>query len=84
MRHQKTHHNITLSFSQSIIDELHYFVKKGGISQFVENAVVEKLRSNKEDVEQQYIEAAQDEERNKIFLEWEQMVGDGLNEQNKW
>lgn len=81
---QTKHSNITLSLSQAVIDELHVIVKKRGISRFVEEAVTEKLHRKKSDLEQQYIEAAKDEERNKVFLEWEHMIGDGLNEQNRW
>jgi phage-related protein len=78
------HQNITLSLSKSVIEELHLFVKKRGISRFVEEAVSEKLRQKKTNIEQEYIEAGQDVERNKFFSEWEQMAGDGLNEQNDW
>jgi len=35
-------------------------------------------------LEQQYIEAAQDEQRNKIFDEWERLSEAGLNEKNGW
>lgn len=78
------HRNITLSLPQEMINELHVFVKKRGISRFVEEAVKEKLKIQKFSLEQQYIEAAQDEDRNQIFSDWESLSGDGLNEQNSW
>ncbi|MBS0655467.1 MAG: hypothetical protein JSR46_06810 [Verrucomicrobia bacterium] len=78
------HSNITLSLSQELIAELHHFVKKRGISKFVEEAVTEKLQLKKSSIEEQYIEAAKDEERNKVFAEWEALSGDGLDEQNDW
>lgn len=80
----RQHRNMTLSLPDDVIQELHLFVKKRGISRFVEEAIVEKLKAQKLSLEQQYKEAAQDEERNQIFAEWEQMSGDGLNEQNTW
>lgn len=80
MKHTHTKNSkITLLLSQTVIDELQVIAKKRGISRFVEEAVTEKLQRMKSDLEQQYIEAAKDEERNKIFLEWEHMIGDGLN-----
>ncbi|HXF29021.1 MAG TPA: hypothetical protein VN457_04165, partial [Chlamydiales bacterium] len=61
-----------------------HFVKKRGMSQFVEDAVIEKLQSKKSSLEEQYIEAAKDEKRNRIFASWDHLSGDGLNEQNSW
>ena len=78
------HRNITLSLSQELIRELHLFVKKRGISRFVEAAIIERLMRQKSSREQQYIEAAKDEIRNKIFNEWEQLSAEGLNVQNHW
>lgn len=84
MMRQAKHRNITLSLSQEIIKELHIFVQKRGISRFVEEAISEKLQAKKSTVEQQYIDAAKDEERNKIFSEWDTLSAEGLDEQNDW
>ena len=80
----KPRRNITLSLSQEIVEELHHHVKKRGMSQFVEEAVIEKLQSKKSSLEEQYMEAAKDKERNKFFANWENLAGEGLNEQNDW
>lgn len=84
MKSPNPHRNITLSLSQELIAELHFFVKKRGISHFVEEAIVEKLKSQKSTLEQQYLEAAQDEDANRVFAEWDTLSADGLNDQNDW
>lgn len=78
------HRNITLSLPEVMIADLHTFVKKRGISRFVEEAILDRLKNEKLLLEQQYMEAAQDEDRNTIFEEWDHMAGDGINEKNKW
>ena len=83
LKHRK-HQNITLSISKDVVAELHLFTQKRGISRFVEEAIVEKLQAKKTSLEQQYIEAAQDEERNKTFAEWDAFSGEGLDEENQW
>ena len=81
---KQKHRNITLSLPQEMITDLHIYVKKRGISRFVEEAILDRLKSEKLSLEQQYREAALDEERNKTFEDWDGMVGDGLNEKNDW
>lgn len=76
--------NITLSLSKEVIAELHLLVKKRGISHFVEEAITQKLHETKSALEQQYIKAAQDEDRNTVSSEWDHFAGEGLNEQNDW
>ena len=78
------HRNITVSLSQELISELHLFVKKGGISHFVEEAITEKLKAQKMSLEEQYKEAASDKDRNRNFAEWDQLSDDGMNEQKNW
>jgi metal-responsive CopG/Arc/MetJ family transcriptional regulator len=84
LKQQKTHQNITISLPQKIVKDLHLFVKKRGISKFIEEAVTEKLEAKKSIKEQQYIDAANDQERNQIFQEWDALASDGINEQNEW
>ncbi|MDB6081320.1 MAG: hypothetical protein JWO53_592 [Chlamydiia bacterium] len=81
---RKKHQNITLSLSQPVVAELHFYLPDRGISKFVEEAVVEKLAMKKKLLEQQYIEAAQDSARNEVFNEWEHLSGEGLDEENTW
>ena len=76
--------NITISLPQRIVKELHLFVKKRGISKFIEEAVTEKLEAKKSMKEQGYIDAAKDETRNAIFEEWESLASDGLHDKNEW
>jgi hypothetical protein len=46
---------------------------------------VEKLKSKKLSLEDQYKLAAKDEKANREFKEWEDaMIADGLNESNDW
>ena len=84
MLRQRKNQNITLSLSQELIAELHIFVKKRGMSRFVEEAIAEKLQTQKSCLEEQYMQAAQDEERNKIAADWDSLSGEGLDDQNKW
>ena len=79
------HEHMTISLPSNIKRELFLYVKKRGISRFIVEAVVEKLEKKKLFLEEQYRLAAQDEERNREFKEWEDtMISDGLNEANKW
>lgn len=79
------HEHLTISIPSNIKRELYLYVKKRGISRFITEAVEEKLKSIKMSLEEQYKLAAQDEERNKEFKEWENgTVGDGLDESNEW
>jgi metal-responsive CopG/Arc/MetJ family transcriptional regulator len=79
------HERITISIPQNIKRELYLYVKKRGISRFITEAVIEKLKERKLSLEEQYKLAAQDEELNREFKEWEDAtIGDGLNDSNKW
>lgn len=78
---QQKRQQLTISISADVKRDLFHFVKNRGISQFVSEAIVEKLESKKLSLEEQYNLAAQDEERNKEFKEWDDtMAGDGLND----
>jgi len=51
----------------------------------VKRVIEEKLRPKKLSLDEQYAAAAEDEERNREFKEWEDaMIGDGLDETNDW
>jgi hypothetical protein len=43
---------------------------------------VEKINAQKSLLEQEFIEAAQDKQRNREFADWEVMSRDGLDDQN--
>jgi hypothetical protein len=55
------------------------------ISRFITEPIVEKRKSKKLSLEDQYKLAGKDEERNQEFKKWEDaMIGDGLNDANDW
>lgn len=79
------HEHMTISIPQNVKRDLYLYVESRGISRFITEAVVEKLKSKKLSLEDQYKLAGKDEERNQEFKEWEDaMIGDGLNEKNDW
>lgn len=79
------HVHLTISIPEKIKHDLFHFIKKRDVSQFITEAIVERLNKKKFSLEEQYQAAALEEERNQEFNEWEnKMVGDGLNETNKW
>lgn len=86
MRQEKIkHEHMTISIPQNVKKDLYLYVKSRGISRFITEAVVEKLKGKKLSLEEQYKLAAKDENRNQEFKEWEDtMIGDGLNETNDW
>ena len=76
--------HMTISIPSDIKRELYQYVAKRGISRFIAEAVVEKLRGKKLSLDEQYRQAGMDEEMNREFKVWEDgTVGDGLNESNK-
>lgn len=85
MKYQQKHQHLTISIPADLKRDLFLFVKKRGVSQFISEAIVEKLEHKKLSLEEQYNLAAKDEERNNEFKEWDDvMSGDGLNDSNSW
>lgn len=79
------HEHMTISIPENIKRELYLYVEKRGISRFITDAVTEKLKNKKLSLEEQYRLAAQDEERNREFKNWENVtINDGLNDSNDW
>lgn len=79
------HEHMTISIPQDIKRDLYLYIEKRGISRFIVEAVIEKLKGKKLSLEEQYKLAAQDDDRNREFAEWEKaMIGDGLNDSNDW
>lgn len=84
-RDQIKHEHMTISIPQNVKRDLYLFIEPRGISRFITEAVIEKLKGKKLSLEEQYKLAAKDEERNEEFKQWEEaMLGDGLNETNDW
>lgn len=84
--HKSTKHEyMTISIPQDVKHDLYLHVKARSRNRFITNALVEKLKAKKMSLEEQYRLAAQDEELNQEFKEWEDaMIRDGLNERNDW
>ena len=79
------HEHLTISIPSEIKRDLYLYVEKRGISRFIAEAVKEKLKGKKLSLEEQYKLAAQDEESNREFKEWENgTIRDGLDESNAW
>ena len=79
------HEHLTISIPEDVKRDLYLYVEPRGISRFITNAVVEKLKNSKLSLEEQYKLAAKDEKSNQEFKEWEStMIGDGLDETNEW
>lgn len=82
--HEK-HEHMTISIPPKVKRDLYLYIEARGISRFITEAVVEKLKDKKHSLEDQYKLAAKDEERNREFKEWEEtMLEDGLDETNSW
>lgn len=85
MKNTQKHEHLTISIPQDVKRDLYLHVESRGISRFITNAVIEKLKDKKNSLEEQYKLAGKDEKRNQEFKEWENsMLGDGLNETNDW
>lgn len=79
------HEHLTISIPPQVKRDLYLYIEPRGISRFITDAVVEKLKDRKLSLEEQYKLAAKDEKRNEVFKEWEDdMIADGLNEANDW
>jgi predicted CopG family antitoxin len=73
------HKKLTITLDENVYYELHSVIGRGKISQFIEN-LVKPYVLNKE-LEQEYIEMAKDEEREKEAYEWiEGVVEDAYEE----
>lgn len=49
-----------------------------------DKVIVETPKDRKSPFEQQYVETAQEEERNRAFAEWEHLASEGLDDTNDW
>lgn len=85
MPEPQQYQHMTISMPVKLCKELHVFIKKRGISHFIAEAVAKELQQRKLSLEEQYRLAAQDEQMNREFKEWEEgTIGDGLDETNGW
>lgn len=72
--------NQTFSIPIDISQELHTYVKRREMSQFVSDAIRKELMSRKKELRQAYLAANQDLGQKEVISEWENTVGDGANE----
>lgn len=72
--------NQTFSLPLDISKDLHTYVKRREMSQFVSNALRKELAFKKEELRQAYMSASEDEDQRNVMSEWESTIGDGSNE----
>jgi len=75
---------ITLSLPASLVKDLHLYVAKGKISQFVAEIVEKGLETEKEILAREFREANDDKERNAEIELWNSLSDEGLDESNKY
>ncbi len=75
---------ITLSLPESLVKDLHLYVSRGHISNFVAQVVEKGLDKEKEILAREFQEANQDTERNAEIELWDTLSGEGLDETNKY
>jgi hypothetical protein len=72
--------NQTFSIPMDVSQELHTYVKRREMSQFVSDAIRKELSSKKEELRQAYLAANEDQGQREAMVEWENTLGDGSDE----
>lgn len=72
--------NQTFSIPLDVSRELHTYVKRREMSQFVSDAIRKELASKKEDLRKAYLEARNDEGQLEAMRDWEKTISDGSDE----
>jgi hypothetical protein len=72
--------NQTFSIPLDVSRDLHTYVKRREMSQFVSNAIRKELESKKEELKEAYLSANKDEGQREVMDEWESTISDGSNE----
>jgi hypothetical protein len=72
--------NQTFSIPIDISQELHAYVKRREMSQFVSDAIRKELCAKKEELKQAYLAANKDAGQQEAMADWEGTVEDGSNE----
>jgi hypothetical protein len=72
--------NQTFSIPVDVSQELHTYVKRREMSQFVSDAIRKELASKKEELRKAYFEANKDQGQQEAMTEWESTVSDGSDE----
>ncbi len=77
--------NQTFSLPPEVSKDLHVYVRRREMSQFVSDAIRKELEFKKEELRKAYLEANEDEGQKEIMAYWESTIGDGLDEEkNGW
>jgi len=72
--------NQTFSIPLDVSNDLHFFVKKREMSQFVSEALRKELLCKKEDLKKHYLAANKDEGQIEEMNNWEGALEDGSND----
>jgi hypothetical protein len=72
--------NQTFSIPIEVSQELHTYVKRREMSQFVTEAIRKELFSRKEELKQAYLSARKDEGQREAMDDWKDTLQDGSNE----
>jgi hypothetical protein len=75
---------ITLTLPEDLIKDLHLYISRRQISKFVAEQVENGLKIKRETLAREFREANQDAERNAEIELWDTLIGDGINETNKY
>jgi hypothetical protein len=72
--------NQTFSIPADVSQDLHTYVKRREMSQFVSDAIRKELECKKEELKRAYLSSKQDEGQRESIDEWESTAGDSSNE----
>lgn len=72
--------NQTFSLPVDLSKDLHSFVKRREMSQFVANAIRKELEAKKKDLEEAYLAANDDEGQKEAIKYWIGTIADGADE----
>ena len=72
--------NQTFSIPQDVSRELHTYVRRREMSQFVSNAIRKELFFRKNELRQAYLSANADEGQQEAMKEWKNTIQDGSSE----
>jgi len=75
---------ITILLPNELIKDLRSYVPRGKISEFISTAVFEKIKDRKKQLAKDFITASTDTLRKKEFDSWDELIEDGLNDQNNY
>jgi hypothetical protein len=75
---------ITITLPEDQVKELHLYVSRRHISKFIAELVGKGLETKKQQLAQEFQEAAQEDERNAEIKLWDTLSGDGLDETNAY